>query len=47
KSLRLTGGVDNLFDKGPRIVGGIPGNTNVGEYDVVGRQFYVAARAKF
>jgi outer membrane receptor protein involved in Fe transport len=45
--LRLTAGVDNLFDKGPRVVGGIAGNTNVGEYDVVGRQFYVAARAKF
>ena len=45
--VRLTAGVDNLFDRDPPIVGGVLGNTNLGEYDVIGRQFYMAIRAKF
>ncbi len=46
-SVRLTAGIDNLLDKDPPIVGGVLGNTNLGEYDVIGRQFYAAIRAKF
>ena len=47
KAVQLTAGVDNLLDKDPPIVGGVLGNTNLGEFDVVGRQVYAAVRAKF
>ena len=45
--IRISAGIDNLFDRDPPIVGGVLGNTNLGEYDVVGRQFYAAIRARF
>jgi outer membrane receptor protein involved in Fe transport len=51
--LELSGGIDNLFDRDPPIVGAIPGTTNAsgttdsGAYDVLGRRFYVGARLKF
>lgn len=45
--INMTGGIDNLFDTDPPVVGGVLGNTNPGEYDVVGRQFYIALKAKF
>ncbi len=45
--VRLTAGIDNLFDRDPPVVGGVLGNTNLEEYDVVGRQFYMAIRARF
>jgi len=47
KGFRLNAGVDNLFDKEPPVVGGVAGNTNLGEYDIVGRQFYVSAQVRF
>jgi iron complex outermembrane recepter protein len=45
--VQISGGIDNLFDRDPPVVGGVLGNTNLGEYDVVGRQFYLALKAKF
>ncbi len=45
--VRVSAGVDNLFDRDPPLVGGVLGNTNLGEYDVVGRQFYLALKARF
>ena len=47
QKVRLTAGIDNLFDRDPPVVGGVLGNTNLGEYDVIGRQFYLAIRARF
>ena len=47
KQVRLTAGIDNLFDSDPPVVGGVLGNTNLEEFDVVGRQFYMAIRARF
>ncbi|WP_068079756.1 TonB-dependent receptor domain-containing protein [Novosphingobium rosa] len=43
----LRGGIDNLTDKAPLIVGGIAGSTDPSTYDPLGRRFYVGARAKF
>ena len=43
----LRGGVDNLMDKRPPLVRGIPGNTDAQNYDILGRRFYVAATVKF
>jgi outer membrane receptor protein involved in Fe transport len=43
----IRGGVTNLFNKEPPIVGGVPGFTDQSAYDIVGRAFYIAARAKF
>ena len=43
--LRL--GVNNLTDKQPPIVGGLPGVTNLGVYDAVGRSVFAGVQAKF
>jgi iron complex outermembrane recepter protein len=49
----LRGGVDNLFDTDPKIVGRQAGRTNAfgltspGFYDPIGRRFYLAAELKF
>jgi outer membrane receptor protein involved in Fe transport len=49
----LRGGIENLFDKDPNIVGAIPGVTtaagvtDTGAYDVLGRRFYVGVKARF
>ena len=49
----IRGGIDNLFDKDPNIVGAIPGVTtaagvtDTGAYDVLGRRFYVGVKARF
>jgi iron complex outermembrane receptor protein len=45
--LQLSAGVENLADKQPPVVGGIPGATDANSYDTVGRSFYVVARARF
>ena len=45
--VQISGGIDNLFDRDPPVVGGVLGNTNLGEYDVIGRQLYLALKAKF
>jgi outer membrane receptor protein involved in Fe transport len=46
-SVRLTLGVDNVLDKNPPVVGGTPGNTNLGEYDLVGRAYWAGVRVTF
>jgi outer membrane receptor protein involved in Fe transport len=40
-------GITNLFDVDPPVVGGTLGQTQPGTYDIIGRSFYVAARARF
>jgi len=55
--IRLRGGIDNIFDKQPPIVGANPtnannptnamGNTNAGNYDVLGRRYYVGLAVTF
>ncbi len=40
-------GVDNLLDRDPPIVGGIPGQTEGGSYDIIGRRFYGGVSFKF
>jgi iron complex outermembrane receptor protein len=46
-ALQLQGGVTNLFDKQPPIVGGTIGQTQPGTYDIIGRAFFVGVKAKF
>jgi len=52
-SITLRGGIDNLFDLDPRIVGRNPGVTNAlgstsaGYYDVLGRRYYVSIDMNF
>ena len=43
----LHGGVNNLLNRDPPIVDGAVGNTEPSTYDVLGRTFYIAARARF
>lgn len=43
----LFGGIANLDNKNPPIVGGAPAVTNLGTYDVVGRTFFAGLRARF
>ena len=48
--LQLFGGVDNLFDRDPPLLGtALAGdaNTDVGVYDVLGRRYFVGVRLKF
>jgi outer membrane receptor protein involved in Fe transport len=50
-SMRL--GIDNLFDRQPRLVGAQPGvtdgagSTNPSVYDVLGRRYYLSAKVRF
>lgn len=46
-TVELSGGIDNIGDTEPPVVGGVLGNTNAGEYSVVGRTFHFGVRAKF
>jgi len=46
-AIELRGGVDNVTDKRPLVVGGIPGSTEPTVYDPIGRRFFLAARARF
>jgi iron complex outermembrane recepter protein len=47
-TLELFGGVKNLLDKDPPLLGNAPdGNTDPNTYDVLGRNFFVGARARF
>lgn len=47
-NFELFGGVDNLFDKDPPIyTNGFQYNTDPSTYDVIGRYFYVGAKARF
>lgn len=43
----IHGGINNLLNRDPPIVDGAIGNTEPSTYDVLGRTFYIAARAKF
>ena len=45
--LTVRGGVTNLFDKKPPVVGGTPGLTQGGTYDILGRSYYVGLKARF
>lgn len=45
--VEVYGGVQNLADKGPPIVGGAAGSTNGGTFDTIGRTFFVGATARF
>lgn len=47
KAIELRGGINNLFDKEPPLLAGVPGATNPGLYDVVGRSFFIGARFTF
>jgi len=53
KHVSLRGGIDNLLDKDPEIVGRNPGITNAfgatspGFYDPIGRRYYLAAEINF
>lgn len=46
-ALRLHGGVNNVEDREPPIVRGIPGNTETSTYDIYGRSYYLALSARF
>lgn len=47
-TLELFGGIDNLFDKDPpRYASGFQYQTDPSTYDVIGRYFYIGARARF
>lgn len=47
-TLEFFGGVDNLFDKDPpRYASGFQYQTDPSTYDVIGRYFYIGARARF
>lgn len=44
----LTAGVTNLFDVQPlRTFGGLPGNTDSGTYDVLGRRYFLNLKVRF
>jgi iron complex outermembrane recepter protein len=47
EDVQVRAGVTNLFDTEPLITGGTPGATNPGLYDVFGRSYFMALRAKF
>jgi outer membrane receptor protein involved in Fe transport len=50
EQFELFGGIDNLFDNKPPILGtALAGdaNTDVSLYDVIGRRFFIGARARF
>ncbi|KPL68490.1 hypothetical protein SZ64_10460 [Erythrobacter sp. SG61-1L] len=47
-NLSLNAGVNNLFNVEPEATfGGLPGNTDSGTYDPLGRRYFVAAKVKF
>lgn len=47
EKLELRAGITNLTDKQPYAVGGTPSQTLPDIYDIVGRAFFVGAKAKF
>ena len=46
EKVTIRGGITNLADKQPLVVGGTAGNTNAGIYDIIGRSFFLAIKAK-
>jgi iron complex outermembrane receptor protein len=48
EQLRISAGITNVLDKDPLATfGGIPGNTDSGTYDTLGRRYYVGFNMKF
>lgn len=45
--LELSGGINNLLDKDPLVVGGIDGQTTPTLYDVIGRNYFLGFKARF
>ncbi len=43
----VIGGLTNIADKGPPVIGGAPSVTNPGIYDIIGRTMFVGLKAKF
>lgn len=44
--LSVNAGINNLLDKAPPQVGGVPGSTHNATYDIYGRQFFVGLSLK-
>lgn len=44
---KLRFGVNNLFDKQPPVLNGVPGSTESSTYDVIGRSFYAGVNVRF
>lgn len=40
-------GIDNLLDRNPPVVGGVPGTTDSANYDVNGRRYFAGFGIKF
>jgi outer membrane receptor protein involved in Fe transport len=47
RMILLRGGVNNLLDKEPPIVGGTIGQTQPGTYDIIGRYYYLGLQLSF
>jgi iron complex outermembrane recepter protein len=47
KHVTVTGGVNNVMDRQPPVVDGVPGNTDPSTFDILGRSFFVLVSAKF
>jgi len=48
EGLSLSAGVNNLFNVEPQATfGGLPGNTDSGTYDTLGRRYFITAKASF
>lgn len=47
EKVAIYGGINNLEDKEPPVVGGTLSTTNAGAYDVIGRTFFIGAQARF
>ena len=45
--LTLNAGVNNLMNREPMVVDGIPGNTEPSTYDILGRSFFIDVSARF
>ena len=45
--LTVDGGINNLMNREPMVVDGIPGNTEPSTYDILGRSFFVSVSARF
>lgn len=45
--IELFGGITNIANKAPPVVGGTAATTNLGTYDAIGRTFFFGARARF
>ena len=43
----VTGGVNNIANRQPPVVDGIPGNTEPSTFDILGRTYFITASARF